>query len=97
MIKLECKAGNPTTNCVAGASFKCDDRTDCTGTQVCCAQFDQFTGYRSSQCQNSCNSSPIPGSSAVRFCDVNNPVDECTSIGKTCSQSGSVDGLYVCK
>ena len=94
--------GDPNVSyaCVAnggscsGIPIHCDDRTDCPSTQVCCGAFDQMAGYLSVECKNACNST---GSTAgVRMCDPNAATDECASIGKTCSQSGSLTGFYRC-
>ena len=96
-LSFECLNGNPLGQCIGGSAVRCDDRSDCPGTQVCCGSFDQNLGYRGIQCASNCNSSPIPGFQAVRFCDANAPTDECASIGKTCTPSGSLDGFSVCK
>ena len=88
---------NGLAACVGGQPIKCDDRSDCPSGQVCCGAFDQNQGYRSVQCATSCTNSPIPGTTAVRFCDPDAPVDECASIGKTCTASGSLQGYSVCK
>ena len=92
----ECTANNAGA-CQGGAPIRCNDRTDCAAGQVCCGAFDPNEGYRSVQCQTSCNSTPIPGTTPVRFCDPDAPVDECTSIGKTCTASGSLPGFSICK
>ncbi len=77
--------------------FRCDDRTDCPGGQVCCAAFDSSAGYRGSQCAvGGCGPSPIPGTTTVQLCDPHNPVSECEA-GKTCTASGSLPGYHYCK
>ena len=94
---FECLNGGTFGQCVGGLTIKCDDRTDCPGSQVCCGTFDQATGYRNVQCQPDCNGSPIPGQSTVRFCAANAPTDECAAIGKACLPSGSLPGFHICK
>ena len=81
--------------CAGGLNIKCDDRTDCPSGQLCCATFDNNIGYRDVQCKATCTASP--GTTAVRFCDPNAPTDECTSEGKACTPSGSLDGFSYCK
>ena len=93
---FEC-VNNSIGSCVGGQPIKCDDQSDCPSGQVCCGSFDQNQGYRAVQCATSCTNSLIPGTTAVRFCDPDAPVDECASIGKTCTASGSLHGYYVCK
>jgi hypothetical protein len=93
---FEC-VSNGIGSCAGGQSISCDDRSDCPSGQVCCGAFDQNQGYRAVQCATSCNASPIPGLTPVRFCDPNAPVDECASIGKTCEPSGSLAGFHICK
>ena len=96
-FSFECLSGNAVGQCIAGTTIRCDDKSDCPGTQVCCGSFDSNLGYRGIQCAANCNASPIPGLQPVRFCDANAPVDECASIGKACTASGSLDGFHVCK
>ncbi|MBX3218008.1 MAG: hypothetical protein KF850_38740, partial [Labilithrix sp.] len=90
-----CVTTNP--QCSTGIPIRCAHRSDCPGTQVCCGEFSQTTGYRSVSCQAACTNSPIPGTSSVRFCDKNAAVDECADIGLTCQSSGSLDGFAVCR
>lgn len=93
---FECVAGGIAA-CAVGTAIRCDDRTDCPSGQVCCGFFSQNAGYRGVACQTSCNSSPIPNTTTVRFCDPNAPHDECAEIGKVCTPSGSLSGYDVCK
>jgi hypothetical protein len=72
-------------------------RTDCPAGQVCCGAFDTQAGYQRTQCQATCNDSPVPGLAPVRFCDGNAPIDECVEIGKKCGASASLPGFHVCK
>jgi hypothetical protein len=82
--------------CKTGRPLRCDDRSDCPGSQVCCATFEQGFGYRSSACQPSCTP-PGTGLSSVRLCDRHAPVDECIAIGRTCGPSQSLDGFSYCQ
>ncbi len=93
----ECVASASLGACQGGTTIRCDDRSDCPTNQVCCGVFDQNWGYRSVQCQTACTTSPIPNTTAVRFCDPKAPTDECTAIGKNCEPSGSLAGFHVCK
>jgi hypothetical protein len=77
-------------------ALKCNDETDCPGGQVCCAQFDQQSGYKSAQCQTSCSGSSN-GTVAVKLCDPDAPTDQCLSTGKTCQPSSSLSGYSICK
>lgn len=88
---------NGLNACNQGVPLRCDDKTDCSLGQVCCAAFDSGGGgYRGSQCSFTCTVSPIPGTTAVQLCDPKNPVSECDA-GKTCSPSGSLPGYSYCK
>jgi hypothetical protein len=78
----------------AGVPIHCDDQTDCLGGQVCCGQFDQTKGYLSVGCATTCGNSG--STTGVRLCDPGAQVDECLSIGMTCSESQSLTGFYRC-
>jgi len=95
----ECVASNPFNACQGGTAIACDDASDCPNNQICCGIFDQNWGYRSVQCQATCNSSPIPNTAPVRFCDPNAPTDQCAGTGKNCLASDSLKGggFFVCK
>jgi hypothetical protein len=93
---FECVA-NSGGACQGGTPLRCNDQSDCASGQVCCGAFDQNFGYRSASCATSCTSSSIPGTTPVRFCDPDAPVDECTSIGKSCTSSSSLPGFSICK
>ncbi len=89
-MTFECR----TNGCQKGAILRCDDQTDCPTGKVCCAAFEQGSGYRYATCAAACVQ--IPNFTAVRFCDLANPVDECASIGKTCKASQSLAGYAAC-
>jgi hypothetical protein len=93
---FEC-ASSGLGSCAGGIAIKCDDGSDCPSGQICCGAFDQNLGYRQVQCQTTCNTPPLPNTSPVRFCDLDAATDECTSIGKVCTASGSLPGFSVCK
>jgi len=95
--EFACVSASSASACQDGRKMRCDDRTDCPQGQVCCATFEQGFGYRSSQCQASCASTPPPGTSFVRFCDPKAPVDECVALGKACKASQSLDGYSYCQ
>jgi hypothetical protein len=95
-LSFEC-AGTGIAACAGGLAVRCDDRSDCPGGQVCCGSFDQNFGYKSVQCQTSCNGSPNPNVTTVRFCDPYAPADECAEIGKTCTASQGLSGFSICK
>jgi len=93
-----CMTSNPTACTFPGSTaIRCDDRTDCPANQVCCGAFSQQTGYRSVQCQATCDGTVVPGLTAVRFCSLKAAVDECAEIGRTCTPSGSLEGYGYCK
>ena len=84
----------PNGGSCQGTPIHCDDQTDCPSMQVCCGQFQQNAGYVSVECKSTC---PSTGNmTGVRLCDPNAAVDECLSINKTCSESGSLTGFYRC-
>ena len=74
--------------CVASA--ECDGAEDCTGTDVCCADFTwtaEEAGYTSIKCAASCDSYVVPGLSSYPTCHK----------GETCANpdvSCSVSNLY---
>ena len=73
--------------CTTGYPLHCDDVTDCTGGDVCCATFSgsQLTG---STCQPSCT-----GASKAQLCDVD---AECPR-GETCKPYASIPGYSACQ
>jgi hypothetical protein len=81
--------------CAVGTPIRCADRTNCSASEVCCGQLDNATGYKSVSCEKSCASSGF--TTAVRFCNPNNPVDECGDIGRTCQPSSRLAGYSVCQ
>ena len=94
----QCKQNGIISPCTGNSlTIGCNDKTDCGFNQVCCGAFGQNSGYKSVGCALNCNNSPIPGLTAVRFCDKNAAVDECAETGKVCSPSGSLPGFSVCK
>ena len=96
-MTFSCTATNGIAECIGGTPIRCDDRSDCPSNQVCCGSFEQNSGYKSVQCQASCNGSPIPSVTTVRLCDPTTVLDECLEIGLVCTPSGSLDGFHVCK
>lgn len=76
--------------------ISCDDATDCTNGNVCCALVDQNTGIGSVECRPSCK-----GQSNIRagiLCNPNAQVDQCANISNTsCQESFMLPGYFVCR
>jgi hypothetical protein len=74
--------------CVTGAALQCDDRTDCSGGDVCCGAFPSGA-FAGTSCQASCASAAASGD--VQFCNVD---AECAK--GTCKPLTSVPGFTGC-
>lgn len=95
-FQFECQAAS-ASSCKSGRSLKCDDRSDCPGSQVCCATYEVGFGYESSECRTSCTSPGGDAGSSIRLCDLRAPEDECKSIGQKCRPSESLEGFGLCE
>ncbi len=88
-----CLAGNTCTTSVGctagiGAWLPCDDRADCTGGDVCCANIHASGSVNSVQCVTAPDCAAIgAGNSGYELCDPNAPVP-CTG-GLTCSSNST--------
>ena len=78
-----------------GIPIACDDAADC-GTQHCCGQFSQLTGYVSVSCQTSCDGTAPNGDLYVELCSQAVTPDTCAT-GTTCQVSGGLPGFSICK
>jgi hypothetical protein len=77
--------------CVLHVGARCDGPEDCPGGQTCCAQFEALSyGYRSIQCQDSCD--------AVDQFELCHPGQVCDDPSQVCRRSVLVphDFITVC-
>lgn len=83
--------------CATGRTLACDDKADCPSGQVCCGSLDNTTGFDGVSCRATCDLTPNPAFTNVRFCDPFAATDECTSIGKQCLPSSNFVGYAYCQ
>jgi hypothetical protein len=80
-------------SCFGRLSIACDDTADCAAGEMCCAYFEEHSGFTSASCKSKCGSS-LPGVRSARFCDPAAP-GECGP-GAACKPSTDLSGYFVC-
>jgi hypothetical protein len=101
--KYTCKAPGNCTGSLQ-AEFSCDDRNDCSGTQICCATFLSLAAggagaYTKSACSEpaQCVGDPFKNTTALQFCDLTRTIPGDCPVGKICKVSTNVLGYGFCE